>query len=166
MKNGLAILDSGPIFSFAALNHLPLLNHFFDEIKIPDAVWEEVTLKKQSVDFIRIKDFFTDKVSSTKESNSPRPEKDYGELEAVNLYKELSADFLVIDDKKARKIAEYNGLNCIGTVGLLVRAKEKGLVSELHPIFQNLLKRKRYFSIQLLNQILAEEKEQLITTIK
>jgi predicted nucleic acid-binding protein len=31
---------------------------------------------------------------------------DYGESEAVILYEEMSGNFLLIDDKKARKIAE------------------------------------------------------------
>jgi hypothetical protein len=40
---------------------------------------------------------------------------DYGESEAITLYKELNANFLLIDDRKARLIAESMKVNCIGT---------------------------------------------------
>ena len=163
MKNGLAILDSGPIFSLAAINQLHLLNHFFDEIKIPKAVWEEVILNNQASDLEKIKVFFAIKVHQIEKPNRLLLTMDYGESEAVTLYQEMKANYLLIDDKKARKRAEGFGVNCIGTLGLLISAKSKGLIFELRPLFMMLLQRKRYFSIQLLNQILIEEKEQLIT---
>ncbi len=156
-------MDSGPIFSLAAINQLHLLNHFFDEIKIPKAVWEEVILNNQASDLEKIKVFFAIKVHQIEKPNRLLLTMDYGESEAVTLYQEMKANYLLIDDKKARKMAEGFGVNCIGTLGLLISAKSKGLIFELRPLFMMLLQRKRYFSIQLLNQILIEEKEQLIT---
>lgn len=166
MKNGLAILDAGPIFSLATIDQLNLLNHFFDELKIPNAVWEEVTLKDQSTEVEKIKIFFKDKVQAIKKPNRLLLTMDYGESEAVTLYEEMMANFLLIDDRKARKIAEGFGVNCIGTLGLLVSAKSKGFINNLKPLFIMLLQQKRYFSIPLLNQILAQEKEPLITNKK
>ncbi len=159
-------MDSGPIFSLAAINQLHLLNHFFDEIKIPKAVWEEVTLKNQASDLEKIKVFFANKVHQIEKPNRLLLTMDYGESEAVTLYQEMKANYLLIDDRKARKMADRFGVNCIGTLGLLISAKSKGLIFELRPLFMMLLQRKRYFSIQLLNQILNEEKEQLITIKK
>ena len=43
-KNGLVIADSGVIFSLAVLDKLEILEELFDEIKIPIAVWNEITL--------------------------------------------------------------------------------------------------------------------------
>jgi len=87
---------------------------------------------------------------------------DYGESEAVKLYKELSADFLLIDDKKARKLAENFDIKCIGTIGILSIAKEKGIIKELHPLFETFLMNKRFYSINLLNSILKKYGEQEI----
>jgi predicted nucleic acid-binding protein len=50
-----------------------------------------------------------------------------GEAEAITLYKEKSADFLLIDEKKGRKVAEYYDVKIIGTIGLLLKAKQEGL---------------------------------------
>lgn len=47
-KNELIIADSGAIFSLALLNQLDLLTKLFEDIKIPVAVWEEITLKKNT----------------------------------------------------------------------------------------------------------------------
>ena len=87
---------------------------------------------------------------------------DYGESESVILYKELEADFLLIDDKKARKIAENFGLNCIGTIGLLSVAKDKKIISDLRPLFNIFLQNKRFYSIKLLNTILENHQEKRI----
>ncbi len=84
---------------------------------------------------------------------------DYGESECVLLYKESEADLLLIDDRKARKIAENFGINCIGTLGILSVARDKNLISELRPLFAMLLSNKRYYSIELLNIILEKHNE-------
>ena len=50
---------------------------------------------------------------------------DEGESEAMALYCEKQADFLLIDEKKGRKIAAYNGLKVIGTLGILLLSKQR-----------------------------------------
>lgn len=47
-KKGLVIADSGPIFSLATINKLELLDEIFDEVKIPKAVWNEITFHKNT----------------------------------------------------------------------------------------------------------------------
>jgi hypothetical protein len=159
MKNGLVIADAGPIFSLALVKRLGLLNDLFDDIKIPKAVWEEITLQKDTTFHTDIVDFFKNKVVDIKGFNELTFMMDYGESEAVILYKEQEANFLLVDDKKARKIAENFGINCIGTIGLLLISKEKGLINELRPIFLAFLRNKRFYSINLMNRLLVESNE-------
>lgn len=80
---------------------------------------------------------------------------DYGESESVVLVEELEADYLLIDDRKARKIAEYFGIDCIGSIGLLLRAYELNLIDSLRPIFTIWLENNRHFNLTLLNGILS-----------
>lgn len=89
---------------------------------------------------------------------------DYGESESVILYKKLNANFLLIDDKKARHIAENFDIKCIGTLGILAKAKEKGFIKELRPIFISFLENDRYYSIKLLNNLLEKYNEPKINT--
>ena len=159
VKNGLVIADSGPIFSLAIIDKLEILNLLFDNIKIPIAVWKEITMYKTTEQYQRIYTFFHDKTQQITGFNELSFLMDYGESESVILYKELQADFLLIDDRKARKIAENFGLNCIGTVGLLSVARDKKIISKLRPLFEYLLKNKRFYSIELLNTILAKHNE-------
>ena len=136
MKNGLVISDSGPIFFLAAVGQLEILNHIFDEVYIPKAVWEEITRDKTTEYFKNIFDFFEGKVKEITGFNELSFVMDYGESESVILYKELDADYLLIDDKEARNIAENFEINCIGTIGILSIGKQRGLIPELKPLFK------------------------------
>lgn len=163
MKKGLVIADSGPIFSLALIDELKILHNLFDEIRIPNAVWEEITLDKTTKFYKKILDFFEAKVAKISSFNDLTFLMDYGESESLILYKKLNADFLLIDDKKARAIAENFNISCIGTLGLLSTAKSKGLINELRPYFIVLLKNNRYYSVKLLNALLEKHNEQKIT---
>jgi predicted nucleic acid-binding protein len=56
-------------------------------------------------------------------------------------------------------VAETLNVNCIGSIGLLIKAKQKGLIPELKPIFEKWILMGRYFSIKLLNSILLKFEE-------
>ena len=160
--NGLVGSDSGPMFSLAVVGQLKILNDIFGKVFIPTAVWEEVTMEKDSQFYHMILDFFQDKVKAISGFNELTFIMDYGESEAVILYNELEADYLLIDDKKARSIAENFGMQCVGTIGVLSAAKDKGIIKELKPKFEQLLDNKRYFSIALLNSVLTHHGEEEI----
>jgi uncharacterized protein len=162
MKNGLVIADSGPIFSLALVDRLNILDVLFDEIKIPQAVWDEITLDESVACFDIIVNYFKNKVEKITQFNELTFIMDYGESESITLYRELNANFLLVDDKKARRIAENLNITCIGTLGLLIAAKDKGIIKALKPIFEEFLKNKRYYSLNLLNTILKEKKENSI----
>ena len=160
MKNGLVIADSGPIISLALVDELELLTFLFDDIKIPIAVWNELTIDENRPFYQRIHDFFEGKVASTKGAIDLAFVMDYGEAESVALYRELQADFLLIDDRKARAIAESLSINCIGTLGILLTAKDKGRIDTLRSIFKQFLKNKHFYSLQLLNRLLEQAGEE------
>ena len=61
-----------------------------------------------------------------------------GESEAMTLYLEKNADFLLIDERKGRKIASYNNINTVGSLGILLMAKQKGLISAVKPLLNSL----------------------------
>lgn len=162
MSKELVVSDASPIFSLAVIGQLDLLTHLFEEVYIPKAVWEEITQDDTTAYYQSIVDFFGDRVKAISGFNELTFVMDYGESESVMLYKELGADYLLIDDMKARKLAEHLGINCIGTLGLLLQAKEKGLIGSLKLMFETFLANKRYYSIPLLNGILEKYGEEHI----
>lgn len=125
MKNGLIVADAGPIFSLAIVDKLFVLENLFDKINISKAVWGEITLKTNTNFYSRIVKFFEDKVIEINGFNELSFLMDYGESETLILYKELNANYLLIDDKKARNIAENFGIKCIGTIWCSFNIKEK-----------------------------------------
>lgn len=159
-KSSRVILDAGPVISLALVGKLEILSRIFNEIMIPEAVWEETTRCKTFPEIPQITSFFKNRIKKIVTTNDLISVMGRGESEAVLLYRELNADFLVIDDKRARFIAEESGVNCIGTLAVLMKAKEKGLEKELRPLFIKLLENKRYFKIDDLNQILLLFNEQ------
>ncbi|MFT4758348.1 MAG: putative nucleic acid-binding protein [Paraglaciecola sp.] len=162
MENGVIISDAGPIFSLAIIDKLEILDKLFDEIYIPKAVWEELTRDKTTAHYQRIVDYFKDKTKEISGFNDLTFVMDYGESEAVILYKELKANYLLIDDKKARDIAENFGIQCIGTIGILSIARERKMIDELKTLFEVFLQNKRYYSLKLLNAILKIHDEEAI----
>ncbi len=156
------VLDTGPVISLSIIDKLDLLPHLFDKIFIPNAVWEELDRSDFSRDFPEVRSFFKGRVKAVNTFNELILITDYGESESMLLYKELEADFLVIDDKKARSIAEELEINCIGTLAVLVKAKEKGLISALKPVFENLIQNRRYYSKNVLNKILSRQREDFL----
>ena len=62
---------------------------------------------------------------------------DAGEAEAIALASEKSC-LLISDDKQARSVAKRLGVAVIGTVGVLVRAKQNGVIVALKPILDDL----------------------------
>lgn len=162
MKNGLVIADSGPIFSLAIINKLDILTDLFDNVYIPNAVWEELTRDKTTEHYQHIVKYFEGKVKEIIGFNELTFIMDYGESESVILYKELNADYLLIDDKKARNIAENFGMQCIGTIGILSIARSKGIIDELRTLFKLFIENKRFYSLTLLNAILKKHNEEEI----
>ena len=62
-----------------------------------------------------------------------------GEAEAIALCTELPAVRLILDDKKARRIARQLGLPVTGTLAVLLRAKERGIVPSVGAVINSLL---------------------------
>jgi predicted nucleic acid-binding protein len=54
-----------------------------------------------------------------------------GEAEAIVLAAELHAARLVLDDQDARRFADRCGLKLIGTLGILLAAKQRGAIASL-----------------------------------
>lgn len=86
-------------------------------------------------------------------------EVDLGEASAIALYFEIENSLLILDDYKARKLASKLGINFTGTFGVLLKAKEKGLITAIKPILDLIQKTNFRFSEAVLHSILSEANE-------
>lgn len=128
----LVIGDSSALVALAVCGDLDILDKRFDTVRVPDAVFAECTVAgKTASDRLRV--YLADKTVSvdlTATIITPSG-MGRGELEAMSLYQNKQADFLLIDDRRARKVAIYNGLNTIGSIGILLWAKNAGYIPEI-----------------------------------
>jgi predicted nucleic acid-binding protein len=56
-----------------------------------------------------------------------------GEASAITLALEIKDSTIILDDAKARQIAEKLGLDITGTLGIIVKAKLQGTIKSIHP---------------------------------
>ena len=88
---------------------------------------------------------------------------DEGEAEAITLAKERNLPIL-LDERKGRRIAKSLGVRVEGSLGLLVRAKRRGLVSSVRELIKRMLLRGYYLSRELIEEVLrmaGEEKNKV-----
>jgi predicted nucleic acid-binding protein len=84
---------------------------------------------------------------------------DKGESSAMALSLEIKNSLLIIDDYKARKLAKTLGINYTGTIGILILAKNKGIISSIKPVLEQIKATNFRISAELELQALIEAKE-------
>jgi predicted nucleic acid-binding protein len=86
-------------------------------------------------------------------------EVDKGEASAISLALEIDHSLLILDDQKARRLAERLRLNYSGTLGILLKAKELGILSAIKPTLQRIQQTNFRFSEKILKDILRAADE-------
>ena len=84
---------------------------------------------------------------------------DDGEAASIILAVEEDAGLIILDDKDARKIAEKLGLKVMGTAGILLLAKKKGIIEEIKPILEEMRTSGFYLSDSIIRIVLREAGE-------
>ena len=137
MKRAKAVLDSSAIIALSKLKRLVHLTHLFEEIMIPAAVYEEVCIKGHGLPGDKELREAVEKGIITIKNVRNRSlvielcrELSVGEAEAIVLALEEAANFVILDDKLARKRATELGLNVIGTLRVLRMFYDKGLMDK------------------------------------
>lgn len=112
----LIVANSSALVALATCQALQLLSELFGDVIVPRTVFDEVTVadKPQANSLAesladRVVEVDTDRFVLAAGGLGQ------GEIEAMVLYKASSADYLLIDDRRARTIAEANDIRCVGT---------------------------------------------------
>jgi len=134
------ICDASPLIALSIVNRLDLLERLFEEVHVPVSVFNELTVSGKP-EALRLAAWMQGKVVAAEDKQLIRSfnlSLDRGEAEALALYFEKKADYLLIDEKKGRKIAAYNKINVVGSLGILLLSKQKGLTPSVKPLLERL----------------------------
>lgn len=151
----LIIADSSALIALAICDGLTLLDRLFNEVKVPQAVFEEVIVDgKPAAELLR--PYLAGKTVPIDMTHFIIASGGIGqgELEAMALSKILRADYLLIDDRRARKIAQLNHIKITGSQGILLLAKHKGLIQNIQPYLARLNASDIYISKRLIHKTL------------
>ena len=84
---------------------------------------------------------------------------DEGEAATITLATAQRARVVVLDEARGRRVAQRRGLATIGTLGVLLRAKQAGLIEALAPVIDAMVAQGRYIGPALSDQVLREAGE-------
>ena len=84
---------------------------------------------------------------------------DAGEASAIALALEIPGCTLILDDYKARRLAEQLAVQLTGTFGVLLRAKRRGLVPAVRPLLERIRQTNFRFSAALEMEVLKQAEE-------
>jgi len=108
------------------IGQLNILPQLFGKIIIPEAVYYEVVIRgsgKAGAEEVKNADWIENqKVKNELAVRVFRINLGFGESEVIALANECQADFIILDDWKARQTAEELELPVIGTIAILQKA--------------------------------------------
>jgi len=156
------ISNTTPILSLLKINKLEILKELYGQIIIPNAVYQEIEEGKHKEFYTNLKEIDWIVINSIKDQNSRAyfVDLDDGEAEVLILAKELNADLVILDEILGRRYAKVLEFNLTGTLGVLLKAKEKGIVSSLKNLLHELTEKGTWLNPKLITKVLEISKEE------
>ena len=151
------VVNASPLILLSRGRHLNLLHHFADRIFIPEPVAKEIQAKgSEDITVLAIRNTpWIEIVPSL-----PIPQSillwglGNGESAVLAFACANPGMEAVLDDLPARKCAAGLGIPVRGTLGIVLAAKQRGLIPQARPILEDLLSNGLYLSQNILQTAL------------
>jgi hypothetical protein len=157
------VSNTTPIISLLKIDKLHVLKELYGVIYLPLEVFNEIEAGKNKDFYVDLSKFEWIKIQKikNKKSLSYFLDLDKGEAEAIVLATEIGADLIILDETLGRFHAKHAGLKVTGTLGILLKAKQLGFVSELKSLLLELRIKGIWLSDRLIEEMLklANEKQ-------
>jgi predicted nucleic acid-binding protein len=163
MRVSIVVSNSSPLIALGRIGRLDLLPSLYGVVIIPQDVHYEVIVAAPSeagaallaqASWLRVHS-----IQDTGKRDYLLSILDPGEAEALVLAQEMGADWLLLDEIKARAAARRLSLRIIGTAGLLVTAKHHGLLPRVKPLLDQLQTHDFRLSEQVYQTVLKQAGE-------
>lgn len=137
------IFNASPLILLGKIGQLPLVGTLSPEFRIPSAVVQE--LEEGGAEDPAVKWVSTPAIQEHVVMAPPPPQTlvqwdlGQGETAVLSLALERKGSVVVLDDLAARRFAISFGIPVAGTLGLLIRARQKGIITHLAPQIDGLM---------------------------
>jgi uncharacterized protein len=157
------VSDASPLIGLAKISHLHLLPLLYGTIKVPTAVYAELTVsgvgRAGAEEVAQASWIQVESVTDQLRVDYLRGDLDLGEAEALVLAQERHANYFLVDEERARTVAKLLRVPFIGTAGILVLAKRTGHIPAVAPLILQLRRHQFYLSDRLVEMILRQVNE-------
>lgn len=146
----IVVSNTTPLIGLASIQRFELLNQLFGVLYIAQAVYDEAVVAGHEIGGAKRELSTTTWIKTVYVQDRLAialllEEIDLGEAETIVLAQELGADWVLMDEKVGRRKLTQMGLQKIGTAGILLKAKQVGLLPAVKPELEQL--RQKGFSI-------------------
>jgi hypothetical protein len=129
------VCNTGPLIALSIIKRLDLLHSLFGEVLIPEAVHREILQGGASLSGLSAyRAISWIQIKPLNQASDPLLDSilDVGEASVIQLARERAVKFVLIDERKARKVARtVYGLQVIGTSRVLVEARRGGFLESV-----------------------------------
>lgn len=157
------VVNTSPWISLSICGQISLLERLYYIIYIPTGVRDEIMAGgRQSIGIRELEESPWIKIEKISDIEKIKflHELEQGEAEVIILAKEKGINDVMIDEKIARMQAKVLGINVIGTLGLLLKAKKEGLLSSVKPSIGKLLESGIWVKEEIARGILKDAGEE------
>jgi predicted nucleic acid-binding protein len=159
MDSQIVVSNTTPLIALAFLKQLDLVPALFNTLYVPQAVYNEIQYKPnapgafelRATSWLKIKP-----VEDTLAVSMLLDQLDAGESEAIVLARELQADLLLMDERRGRRRAIQADLNVVGTLGILINARQQNLIGPIRPLLDRLQELPFRMSEKLYQEVLRQ----------
>ena len=145
------IANNTPLSALWSIGRLELFRDLYGEVLIPHAVYEEFLATERA-----LRQEALDNAPWIRSIRLMNPRQalvyiglDQGEAEVLALASERSARLVIVDERRGRKYAKRLGIPVTGTIGMLLLAKEVGLIEAVTPLTYELIEKGLYLAPEL-----------------
>lgn len=163
------ISNTTPILSLLKIGKLDVLRELYGKVWIPKAVYREIEEGKDKDYYADLSKFDWIEIASIQSASARLYlfDLDDGEAETIILAQEQNADVAIIDEKLGRRYASQINIPVTGTIGVLLKAKERGLIDAVAPLLQELCNKSSWINNSLFEKAvsIAGESAQFTRTL-
>lgn len=152
--SGNVVSNASPFIALDRIGRLDLMQRLFNQVTVPPAVVQEVSPRMSLPSWV-VEQSLTQPLAPQVLAASLGP----GEREAICLALEQNASWLIVDELPARRLATVLGVPVVGTIGVLVAAKQRGLVTEIRSLLDALTQQGFYIAQALCDSVLKQASE-------